>query len=384
MTFDSNHAPNPADLPSESTSISTDSLVLSLVPGVGPRIRNILIECFETPTRILNASPSELRSVPGVGPKLSREIALAREQIDPEQTLALCREHDITILDQESPAYPPALNRIDDPPAILFVKGELLPRDTVAIAVVGTRHGTQYGLRQAERLAGGIAQAGYTVVSGLARGIDAAAHRATLAADGRTIAVLGSGLLNLYPPEHSRLFEDIQQQGAVISEFPPMSPPKSTSFPQRNRIVSGLSLGVVVVEAAARSGALISARLAMEQNREVFAVPGPVDSRNSRGCHQLIRDGAKLVENVDDILEEFGPLAEAIPCAQTGEIRHPAELQLNTQEKSVLNAIDAESTLIDNIVHDTGLSVQRVLSTVSVLEMRRLVRRLSGSTVCRV
>ena len=222
-----------------------------------------------------------------------------------------------------------------------------------------------------------------TIVSGLARGIDAAAHRAALQAGGRTLAVLGSGVLNIYPPEHGPLAEEIRGRGALISENPPFSEPQSGVFPQRNRLISGLTLGVIVVEAAERSGALISARHAMEQGREVFAVPGRVDSRTSRGCHRLIRDGAKLVECVEDVLDEFGPLVEATPRPDGTVMHHPAELQLNELELQVLNAIPSEATSIDQIVATSGLPVQRVLATISVLEMRSLIRRVSGNSVMR-
>jgi DNA processing protein len=230
-----------------------------------------------------------------------------------------------------------------------------------------------------------LARAGYAIVSGLARGIDAAAHRGALKAGGRTLAVLGSGVLSIYPPEHESLAAEVIAHGALISESPPRSPPMSGAFPQRNRIVTGLSLGLIVVEAAERSGALISARHAMEQGREVFAVPGRVDSRMSRGCHRLIRDGAKLVETVDDVLEELGPLATPTPAAgePSTPIRHPAELQLNEPEKAVLAAITDEPATIDEVVVASGLPVPNVLSTVSVLEMRRLIRRVGGNRVMR-
>ena len=186
-----------------------------------------------------------------------------------------------------NPSYPRLLNEIDDPPGILFSLGDIQSSDALAMAIVGTRHATHYGLRQAERLATGLARSGLTIVSGLARGIDAAAHRGALSAGGRTLAVLGSGILNLYPPEHAELAGQIARQGALISEAPPRRAPFSGAFPQRNRLISGLSLGVIVVEAAERSGALISARHGMEQNREVFAIPGRIDSRASAGCHAL-------------------------------------------------------------------------------------------------
>ena len=362
----------------------TDILRLSLISGVGPRIRRELLGRFGSPRAVLAAAPSELRSVPGVGPKLTQRIAAARDEIDVDGEIALCREHGVTILAESDEQYPRLLREIHDPPGVLFVMGSFQPQDALAIAIVGTRHGTQYGLRQAERLAASLARAGLTVVSGLARGIDAAAHRGALSAGGRTLAVLGSGVLNVYPSEHQKLAAEVIDHGALISEVPPRAAPLAGIFPQRNRIISGLSLGSLIVEAGDRSGALITARLAMEQGREVFAVPGHVDSRSSSGCHRLIRDGAKLVETADDVLEELGPLVEAAPRDDGQVVHHPAELMLNELEQKVLSAVETESTPIDQIVTQTGLPVARVLSTISVLEMRRLVRRLSGSTVVRM
>ncbi|MCE5302176.1 MAG: DNA-processing protein DprA [Planctomycetaceae bacterium] len=360
-----------------------DTLRLSLIPGVGPRHRKDLLERFGTAKAVLAAAASQLREVYGVGPKLAHAIVEADHQIDVEAEIALCRQHDIAILTESHAEYPRALREIHDPPGVLFVRGELQPRDALAIGIVGTRHSTQYGLRQAERLAGSLARAGLTVVSGLARGIDAAAHRGALAAGGRTIAVLASGVLNVYPPEHAALAEEVIAHGALVSESPPHAQPLSGTFPQRNRLISGMTLGVIVVEAAERSGALITARHAMEQGREVFAVPGNADSRTSRGCHRLIRDGAKLVESADDVLEELGPLVEAAPQADGQVIHHPAELLLNDLERQVLSTIGGEATSIDRIVAETGLPVAQVLSTLSVLEMRRVIRRLSGTTVAR-
>ena len=373
---------NPPTEPSRDDLV--DSLRLSLISGVGPRIRQALLERFGSAKAALAAAPSALREVYGVGPKLMHKIAGADHEIDVEAEIALCREHGIDILTEAHTAYPRILREIHDPPGVLFVRGTLRPNDALAVGIVGTRHGTPYGLRQAERLAGGLARAGLTIVSGLARGIDAAAHRGALAAGGRTIAVLASGVMNIYPPEHDKLAEEVAAHGALLSESPPHSEPLAGTFPQRNRLISGLSLGVIVVEAPERSGALITARHAMEQGREVFAVPGNVDSRASRGCHQLIRDGAKLVESVDDVLEELGPLVEAAPRDDGQVIHHPAELLLNELEQQVLAAIGGEATSIDGIVAQSGLPVSQVLSTLSVLEMRRLVRRLSGTTLARI
>jgi DNA processing protein len=360
-------------------------LLLSLVPGVGPRTRQSLIGHFGSAAAALAAAASQLREVPGVGPKLTRAIAAARTQIDLTAELELCRQQNVTLLVPSQAAYPARLKEIADHPGVLFVRGTIEPTDGLAVAIVGTRHASHYGIAQAERLAIGLARAGYTVVSGLARGIDAAAHRGAIKAGGRTLAVLGSGVLNIYPPEHQDLAQEVIRHGALLGENPPRSPPMSGAFPQRNRIITGLSLGVIVVEASERSGALISARHAMEQGREVFAVPGSVDSRTSRGCHRLIRDGAKLVESVDDVLEELGPLATPTPLAGDldREIRHPAELQLNEPEQAILAAIGDEPVIIDDVVAQTGLAVPNVLATISVLEMRRLIRRVSGNRVIR-
>ncbi len=359
------------------------NLRLALVPGVGPVTRQALLERFGSAEAVLAAAPSQLREVAGVGTTLARKIVAANDEVDAERELNLCREHGVTILADTDPLYPRLLREIHNPPAFLFVHGEVKSEDALAVAIVGTRHASTYGRQQAERLAAGLARAGLTIVSGLARGIDAAAHRAALQAGGRTLAVLGSGVLNIYPPEHQGLADEIRACGALISENPPMSEPVSGAFPQRNRLISGLSLGVIVVEAAERSGALITARHAMEQGREVFAVPGRVDSRTSRGCHRLIRDGAKLVECVEDVLDEFGPLVEATPRPDGTVMHHPAELQLNELELQVLNAITSDAISIDRVVEASGLPVQRVLATVSVLEMRSLIRRVSGNSVMR-
>jgi DNA processing protein len=357
---------------------------LALTPGVGPRTRTALLERFGSAEGVLAAAASELRLIPGVGAKLCQRILAARDEIDAEAELALCSKHRIDLLTPDDDAYPRGLREIHDPPGLLFVRGEVRPADALSVAVVGTRRPTPYGLRIAERLAGGLAHAGLTVVSGLARGIDASAHRGALNAGGRTLAVLGSGVLNVYPPEHVKFAAAVAERGAVISELPPRAAPLAGAFPQRNRIITGLSLGLIVVEAAERSGALISARHAMEQGREVFAVPGPVDSPASRGCHRLLRDGARLVESVEDVLDELGPLVEATPTEDGRTVHHPAELTLNEPEKQVLDAIEIQPTSIDQVVAASGLPVPQVLATLSVLEMRRLVRRISGTLVVRL
>lgn len=358
------------------------AVMLSMISGIGPLIQQSLMERFGSAVAVLRAPPSELRMVQGVGPQLSRAISTARRS-DVIEEIKRCQANNIRIVHQQADEYPRMLREIHDPPGVLYVRGEILPQDQLAVAIVGTRHATNYGRQQAERLAASLARAGLTIVSGLARGIDAAAHRGALSAGGRTIAVLASGVLNVYPPEHQELADDIVKQGALISEASTLSKPRPGSFPRRNRLITGASLGLVVVEAAPKSGALLTAIHATEQGREVFAVPGRVDSRVSRGCNRLIRDGARLVESADDVLEELGPMVEAAPQEDGRIVHRPAELQLNDQERLVLDAVDTDATNIEAIVVATGLPIHRVLSTISVLEMRKLVRRLSGTTVTR-
>lgn len=374
---------------SEHVVVTTDArslratLQLALVPGVGPRTYRALVARFGCAQAVLDASAAVIEEVPGIGRQISRRIRASLDELDVDREIEICRENGITILTEQDVRYPRLLREIPDPPIVLFFQGDWCQEDALAIAIVGTRRATQYGLRQAERFASGLAQIGLTVVSGLARGIDAAAHRAAIRFGGRTIAVLGSGLLNVYPPEHNSLAAAVRGSGVAISELPPFRKPMSGTFPQRNRLISGLSLGVLVVEAARRSGAQITASHASEQGRDVFAVPGPADSRMSHGCHLLIRQGAKLVESVEDILEELGPLVESVPRDDGSVIRHPAELRLNEQERSVLNAIPGEPTDIDSVALQCGLPIQRVLATLSVLEVRHLIRRVGGNRVMR-
>lgn len=364
-------------------------LQLAAVPGLGPQLRRRLLDHFETATAVLAASEAALQHVPGVGRQLAATITRHRQTGAAEQILRDCNRHGIGIVLESDPDYPRLLTQIADPPDLLFLRGQFQPCDGLAIAVVGARHATAAGRRVAEQFAGGLARAGCTVVSGLARGIDAAAHRAALAAGGRTLAVLGSGLLEIYPPEHRSLAHEVADGGAIISELPPFTPPQAAAFPRRNRIVSGLSLGTVVVQASERSGGLITARLAGEQGRDVFAVPGPIDCRMSTGCHRLIRDGATLVTNVDEILEDLGPFFASVTDSAGRAVRHPAELQLDALQRQVLTAIDTtsdddRSSDIDAITVATGLESSRVLATLAALEIRRLIRRIPGNRVERL
>jgi DNA processing protein len=354
-----------------------------MVSGVGPRHFRALVEHLGSPSAVLDAAIGRLQEVPGISAKLAARVAAARRECHVDHEVAECQRLGVRLLTCDAADFPAALRRIPSPPAILYLRGELLPRDALAVAIVGSRHCTHYGLRQAERLAAALARTGFTVVSGLARGIDAAAHRGALAAGGRTIAVLAGGVGNIYPPEHAELADQVIGSGALVSEMPTSFEPIGGLFPQRNRIISGLSLGVIVVEAAQRSGALITTQHATEQNREVFAVPGPIDSLASRGCHQLLRDGAKLVESVEDVLDALGPLMNEIRPAADTAVRHPLELTLNDLERKLLDLIGSEAVSPDELVARAGLVAPQVLSALSVLEMRRLVRRLPGNLYAR-
>jgi DNA processing protein len=360
-----------------------DLVCLNMVEGIGPALIRVLLRRFGSATAVLDAVPSRLRDVPGIGPKLASRLMAARREHDAAAELARCQQANVCIVCEGDAAFPAALRTIPTPPAFLYLRGELLPRDALAIAVVGSRHCSHYGLRQAERLAGSLARVGFTIVSGLARGIDAAAHRGALAAGGRTIAVLANGLALVYPPEHKDLAEQVAGCGALVSETPMTFEPMAGLFHQRNRVISGLSLGVVVVEAADRSGALITARHAEQQNREVLAVPGPIDSPTSRGPHRLIRDGAKLVESADDVLEALGPLMTEVRPTPDSAVRHPLELTLNDSERQLLDLFGPEPVQADELVARSKLPAPQVLSTLSVLEMRRLVQRLAGNRYVR-
>lgn len=360
------------------------TLRLAMLPGVGPRTLADLLEHFGTAESVLAADSERLSSVRNVGPKLVNAIRHAADHVDVEAILQWCADHQVSILQKPSALYPKSLRELPDAPPLLFVGGELRPCDALAVAIVGTRHATAYGKSQAEKIAYGLAKAGVTVISGMARGIDSAAHQGAIDAGGRTIAVYGCGLGHIYPPENAELSRAIADHGALVSEYHPQTKPHSGTFPQRNRLISGLSHATLVIEAPERSGSLITARTAYEQGREVLALPGPVTSRASQGTNLLIRDGATLIRNVDDILECLGPLAQPVPTSDGRDVHRPAEALLNDRERSVLDAIATEATAIDNIVQTCGLPVPQVLATISVLEVRRLIRRLSSQYVSRI
>ena len=356
---------------------------LSLCEGVGPKLQAALLAEFQTPQKVLSQSAETLQSVRGIGSRTAAALAEPTLLDQAREVLLECRQLDIDVIPRSHADYPRRLPEICDPPAILYRRGVLLPQDELAIAIVGSRRCTTYGRRQSERLSGALSRAGFTIVSGLARGIDAAAHRGALQAGGRTLAVLASGVRDIYPPEHKELAAEISLQGALLSEMPIHQRPLPGLFPQRNRIISGLCLAVIVIEATRNSGALYTARHAMEQGREVFALPGQVDSLASEGCHELIRDGVTLVRNVDDVLKALGPLPMPTATNSTVTIHSPRELVLNPLETKVLNQISVQPVTIDELLQDPSIETSRVLATLTVLEMRRLIRRLPGNMFVR-
>lgn len=358
-------------------------LALNLLPKIGPiRVRRML-EQFQTPERILSANRSDLRKVPGIGEEMADQIADWENQIDLEEEKRRISSHDIQLVTLEDDEYPSSLREIHDPPFLLYVKGRLLPRDTQAIGVVGSRRTTHYGKEQARKLSFQLARAGLTIVSGLARGIDTAAHEAALAANGRTVAVLGSGIGNLYPPENQALAEQISKgNGAVISEFPVLYVPDKQSFPLRNRIVSGMSRGLLVVEAPARSGSLITANQALEQGRTVFAVPGPIDRPTSEGCNRLIQQGALLVCGARDILDEidtgFSELSLDFSGPEEDEAEPGQGAGLSNSERAILRELEGGEQTIDHLSEATGLPAPTLSVALLQLEMRGRIRQLPG------
>lgn len=382
INYDAEPNTNEEDF-SESDAALVTAIRLNLVPGIGPRHQRSLLDYFGNPESIFAASLTELERVSGVGPKLARLIHAARTTDHAESEVKTCQQHGYRLLRMGTDEYPENLTEVCDAPLILYCRGELKAQDNLAVGIVGSRRCTLYGTQQAERFGRALAMAGITVVSGLARGIDAAAHRGALAAGGRTIAVSATGLNHIYPPEHVELAEQISKNGAVVCESRLDQQPTSGIFPQRNRIISGLSLGVVIIEANRKSGALHTARHAMEQGREVMAIPGRIDSFASDGCNDLIRDGATLIRNVDDVIEALGPLVEPVQTEDQQEVRSPRELTLSTQERLILDMVTSEPQHLDEIIRTAEIGSSRVLATLTVLEMKRMVKRLPGGFLIR-
>ena len=355
-------------------------IVLNRIEGMGPVRVRALCDALGSPEAVLSASAAELSSVRGVGPKGAEAIVAQRGGLDAGREEAAAAKLGARLVTPVDAEYPAPLKGIYDPPLCLYVRGTLEKKDEQALAVVGTRRASHYGAAQAERLAYLSAKAGFTIVSGLARGIDTVGHRAALKAGGRTLAVLGGALDKLYPPENRELAEEIAAHGALISEFPLGREPDRTTFPYRNRIVSGLSKGVLVVEAGLDSGAMNTAEQALEQGRSVLAVPGRVDMDGARGPHRLIQNGARLVEDLPDILKEFEflfPPDEQARLLRRQDARQ--RLTLTPAEESVVRALWTEPELdFDVLIRKTEMSSAQLMTLSMQLEMKRVVRRLPG------
>lgn len=388
---------------------------LNLIQGVGLKTVQVLHDVFGGAERALQATPDELRKVDQLSPAVC-DLLIHKPVLYPiERELELIAKYGCQVVTLYDAAYPPPLKEIDTPPFVLYIRGELTPEDALSVSLVGSRNAKDYGRKVSYRLSYQLVQRGLTVVSGFAKGIDTSAHRGALEAGGRTIAVMGNGLSVIYPATNSDLAEKIEASGALVSEFPMAARPKPRNFPRRNRIISGLTLGTVVVEASNRSGALITARLAAEQNREVFAVPGEIFSELSTGTHKLINDGAKLINTVDDLLNELPPYVlnqiqsevppsltpdthaepTQVPPAPVGQddtkpvppppspkvqqsVPTPPPPDLTPDEKTIFDAIEVPSSHIDTIVRTTQLPIGQVSSVLLMLELKGIVQQLPG------
>jgi DNA processing protein len=361
-------------------------LALNLIPGIGSNSLYRLAEHFDSPEDIFSASAEELAQVEGLTSKIAEKVKVFDWRPALDKELDLIERYGISIVTLEDSEYPENLKSIFDPPLALYVMGDLAEQDKYSIAIVGTRRNTAYGKIIAEQFARQLAERGLTIVSGMARGIDSISHRGALDGGGRTIAVLGCGLDVIYPPENHQLMQRIAESGAVISEFPLSTPPNSYNFPRRNRIISGLSLGVVVVEAALQSGTMITVGCALEQGREVFAVPGQITSKYSRGTNHMIKQGAKLAENVDDILEELKLQLwgmEVKKSAETAKTKAAMESELTLEEKSVLEVIPYDLIHIDEVIINADMPVNKILGIMMSLELKGQIMQAPGKMFCR-
>jgi len=350
-------------------------LQLLAVPGIGPVRVRALVGHFRSTETALSAPVHALSQVEGIERTLAENIRQANNAAIAQQQIGLAERHACHLLTFWDAEFPTILKKIYDPPVLLFVKGDLRADDESALAIVGTRVPTEYGKLAAERLAAAIASRRMTIVSGLARGIDTVAHQTAIKSGGRTIAVLGCGLDIIYPPENHRLAQEISQHGALVSEYFFGVKPDAVNFPRRNRIISGLACGVLVVEAGEESGALITAQTALEQGREVFAVPGSIFSPKSLGPHRLIQDGAKLVMNIDDILVE---LPQQLDMFSKSPAAESLTVSLNELEQKVMALLSHEPAHIDSLARQAGLPTAQLLAALLELEFKNVVKQLPG------
>ena len=359
-------------------------IALNMIDHVGPVRVRMLLEHFGDAPRILSASKNELHQVRGIGEDTAEAIAGWENNVDLTGELKRIADYGCHVLISADENYPALLREIYDPPLVLYVKGELTAKDKNAVALVGSRQTTHYGLEVARKLGYQLAYVGVTVVSGGARGIDTAAHQGALSAKGRTIAVLGTGINRVFPAENGELFQRIAENGAVMTQFPFNRPADKQTFPIRNRIVAGMTLGTVVVEANATSGSLITANMAVEAGRQIFAVPGRIDSPRSKGCHELIKKGAKLCEGAEDILSEFEYLFPGTNRPPSpGETGVLPALELSGNEQKVFDALGHEERSIDEIIRASGLPSSAASVALLGLEMKRVVRQLPGKMFLR-
>ena len=349
---------------------------LNMVPGLGYKRVTQMLEVFGEPQRIFKASSEKLKQFYGIGEEISRAIKEWKED-KLKEDLKLIQKFKVKVVTFEEEDYPPNLKILYDPPLVLYIRGEVTEDDRLAIGVVGARYPSIYGLSMAEKLGRELSAREFTIVSGLARGIDSASHRGALKAGGRTIGVLGSGVDRIYPPENKELANQIIENGALVSEFPMATIPDKANFPKRNRIISGLSLGVVVVEAAQRSGSLITASFALEQGRLVFAVPGRADSVKSEGTHNLIKEGAILVQDVEDIIKEIEPMLGGFKLKQghTPLVKNPS---LSEDEARVLNFISKEGQHIDELISKSQSPPGLVSACLLRLQLKGLIKECPG------
>jgi DNA processing protein len=376
-------------IPSNSTNIES-WLKLKAADGVGPVIFSRLLKRFGTPQAVLEASIGELEKTEGVGPKTAEQIFSTAKKFDAQAEIDLAEKLGVWIMHFDDERYPPVLKQIYDPPPVLYIKGQITRQDNLAISIVGSRQCSLYGQEQASRLAHLLAAAGFTICSGLARGIDTSAHQGALSANGRTIAVLGCGLANMFPPENKKLSELIAKSGACISELPLRSEPLAGNFPPRNRIIAGLSLASIIVEANLRSGAMITADAAVSYNREVMAIPGKIDSPMSKGPHQLIKQGAKLVESIEDVMDALGHYGQqlknlAVKEATAAEEKIDAplfdvsQLNLTADQKKIYDYLTKEPTHLEHIIADTSLTTGIVNAGLISLQLKGIIKQLPGN-----
>jgi DNA processing protein len=358
-------------------------IALNMIEHVGPIRARLLLEHFGEASRILSATRSELQRVHNIGGETADAIANWEKTVDLAGELKRVEDFGCQIITQLDETYPKFLREIYDPPLVLYIKGTLTEKDNNSMAMVGSRLTTNYGQEVARKLAYQLAYLGVTIVSGGARGIDTAAHQGALSAKGRTIAVFGTGINLVAPPENAELFQRIIAQGAVITQFPFNRPADKQSFPIRNRIVAGMTLGTVVVEANLTSGALITANFATDYGRQVFAVPGRIDSPRSKGCHDLIKKGAKLCEGAEDILSEFEYLFPGPNRATSNAGGALPALELSTNEQKIFDALSQEEQSIDEIIRTSGLPSSAVSVALLGLEMKHVIKQLPGKLFVR-